>query len=297
MNISNAQPLVRYNLYPFNPNFANPAATGLTNCLVTNVTDMHQWVGIKDAPSTQSFSIQKGNQFSNPRKHGVGANLIRDNNGPSKSLYGEFLYSFYMLIGKTRATWLGFGLSGNIEQHRLDEGGFSPVFDPLITGEEVMEIAYNASSGIFLYNARYFAGIAVYNLLPVNRTLSMGYGGERYFISFQCGYLFTNKRTPLKIQTSLQGNLGTDVYQLDLANRIWFDNNLWTGLTLRKYAGKFESAGQNAIVFIGYDWHNWSLCYNYNFDINGTQFYHFGTHQLSLGYTICRDKFNCPAYK
>ena len=297
MNILNAQPLVRYNLYPFNPDFANPAATGLTNCLVMNVTDMHQWLSIEDAPRVQSFSIQKGNQFSNNRKHGLGANVIRDVNGPSKSLYGELLYSFHVLIGRNRATWLSFGLSGNIEQHRLDESGFSPIFDPQVTGGNVTEIAYNASSGVFLYNARYFAGFAVYNLLPLNTSLNMGYGGERYFSSFQCGYLFTSNKNPVKIQTSFQGNLGADVYQFDLANRLWFENSLWTGLTLRKYAGKFESAGQNAIVFIGYDWHNWSFCYSYNFDINGTQFHHYGTHQLSLGYSICRDKFDCPAYK
>jgi len=40
------------------------------------------------------------------------------------------------------------------------------------------------------------------------------------------------------------------------------------GITLRKYAGKFETAGQNALFFIGYNWNSWSFCYNYNCDIN-----------------------------
>ena len=296
MHVLNAQPLARYNLYPFNPNFANPAATGLTTCLVMNATDMHQWVGIKDAPNIQSFSIQKGKQFSKTKKQGLGANLIRDINGPSKSLDGELLYSFHVLIGRQRTTWLSLGLSGNIEQRKLDESGFSPVFDPGVTGGVVQELAWNASSGVFLYNDKYFAGFAVYNLLPVNNTLGMGYGSDRYYLSVQGGYLFAGRRIPAKIQTSFQGNMGTGVYQFDLINRILFDNQVWTGLTLRKYAGKFESAGQNAIVFIGYDWNRWSFCYNYSFDINGTQFHHFGTHQISLGYRICPDDFSCPAY-
>jgi hypothetical protein len=75
-----------------------------------------------------------------------------------------------------------------------------------------------------------------------------------------------------------------------------FENQLWAGITLRKYAGKFETAGQNALFFIGYNWKSWSFCYNYNCDINGTQFHHYGTHQLSLGYRICNEPVSCPAY-
>jgi len=71
-------------------------------------------------------------------------------------------------------------------------------------------------------------------------------------------------------------------------------NNIYDA---RYFAGEFKMTGQNAIVFMSYDWNSWSFCYNYNFDINGNQFHHFGTHQLSLGYKICRDKFTCPAYK
>jgi type IX secretion system PorP/SprF family membrane protein len=291
-----AQKLAQYSLYPFNPDFANPAATGLTECLLFNVTDMHQWIGIADAPNTQSFSVQKGTGFLKNKKYGLGVNLIRDSNGPSKSLGGEFLYSFHMLIGRARKNWLSFGLSGNIEQHRLDESSFSPIYDPQVTGGMVQEMAYNASAGIYLYNESYFAGAAVYNLLPENNTLGTGYGADRYYVSLQGGYLFDNRSLPARIQTSFQGSIGQDIYQFDLSGKILFDNQLWAGITLRKYAGKFESAGQNALFFIGYDWNDWSFCYNYNCDINGTQFHHYGTHQLSLGYKICNAPINCPAY-
>jgi len=220
--IADAQPLARFNLYPFNPNFANPAATGLINCLLMNCTDMHQWVGINDAPNIQTLSIQKGNQFSGSKKHGLGANLIRDMNGPSKCLGGELLYSFHVLIGRDKETWLGFGLSGNIENRKLDESGFSPIYDPLVTGETVWEIAYNASCGIYLHNNRYFAGFAVYNLLPVNTTLGLGYGGDRYCFSFQGGYLSNIRSSSLQIRSSVQGSIGKDIYQFDLNNNFRF---------------------------------------------------------------------------
>ncbi len=292
----NAQPLARYNLYPFNPNFANPAATGLSDCYLINVTDMHQWTGIENAPNTQSLSIQKGTGFLKNKKYGLGVNLIRDSNGPSKSLGGEFLYSFHMMIGRTGRNWLSAGLSGNFDERRLDESGFTPVFDPGVSGGIIRETAYNASAGIYLYNETYFAGIALYNLLPVNNTLGTGYGADRYSLSLQGGYLFDNRTLPARIQTSFQASIGIDVSQFDLSGMMLFDNHIRAGITLRKYAGKFEFSGQNALIFIGYEWNNWNFLYNYNCDINGTQFHHYGSHQLSLGYKICRNQVSCPAY-
>lgn len=297
MTMVQAQPIARHNLYHFNPNFANPAATGMLTCIEFAASDMHQWAGITDAPNVQSFSVQKGMPFSINKKNGLGINLIRDSNGPSKSLGGEFLYSFHLLIGRSRTTWLSFGLSGNFEQRRLDESGFSPVFDPQITGASVEEIVYNASGGVYVYNDRYFGGLAVYNLLPVNNSLGLGYGGDRYYLSFQGGYLFDLHNSAFTLATSIQGGVGTAVYQFDLNNKLLFKSNLWAGLTLRKYLGEFETAGQNALVFLGYDWDDWGLSYNYNIDINGTQFHHYGTHQLTLCYRLCSDDFSCPAYR
>ncbi|MBN1143456.1 MAG: PorP/SprF family type IX secretion system membrane protein, partial [Bacteroidales bacterium] len=241
----NAQPLARHNLYPFNSDFANPAATGMTGCLEIVATDMHQWVGISEAPNLQSLSVQKGIPFRRNKKNGVGINLIRDSNGPSKSLAGELLYSFHALVGRDRTTWLAFGMSGSVEQRRLDEGEFSPVFDPLVTGSMQQELFYNASAGANLYNDKYFAGFALYNLLPVNAKLGLGYGGDRYFMSFQGGYLFANKNNPLALQTSLQGFAGRTEWQVDLANTLYLSENLWTRLTFRKYQGAFSTSGQN----------------------------------------------------
>jgi type IX secretion system PorP/SprF family membrane protein len=297
LGLVNAQQLARYNLYPFNPDFANPSATGMNECLEMTATDMHQWAGISGAPNVQSFSVQKGLPFSKNKKNGLGVNLVRDSNGPSKSLGGELLYSFHTLVGRNRSAWLGLGLSGSMEQRRLDESSFSPIFDPVVSGGVVEEFAWNASAGITLYNDKYFAGLAVYNLLPVNNALGLGYGGDRYYLSVQGGYLFGFNHSPLNLQTSVQAGIGTSEYQIDLNNKLRFENNLWAGLTLRKYLGAFETAGQNVIVFIGYEWKNWSFCYDYNFDINGTQFHHYGTHQFSLGYWICHDDLSCPAYR
>jgi type IX secretion system PorP/SprF family membrane protein len=292
-----AQPLAQHNLYPFNPNFTNPAATGITNCLEIMATDMHQWVGISNAPGIQSFSIQKGMGSSNFKKHGTGFNLVRDINGPSRSFGGEILYAFHSMINKNKSTWLSLGLSLNLEQRRLDERDFTPVYDPLIGGGIEQELAYNASTGLYIYNEKFFAGLALYNLLPVNNTLSMGYGGDRFFTSVQAGYQFMPGKKNIQMQTSVQASIASSTSQIDLNYRLIFPGGLWTGITLRKYLNAYNSAGQNVILYMGYDWNRWRLAYNYNFDINKTQFHHYGTHQFGLGYRICRDANSCPAYR
>ncbi len=292
-----AQPLIRHNLYPFNSNFANPAATGMSGCLEFAVTDMHQWLGIPNAPNVQSFSVQKGIPFLKNKKNGLGLNLVRDSNGPMRNMGGEFLYAFHSQVGRNRTTWLSLGLSGFIEERRLDESGFSPIFDPHITGGMVSEITYNASAGASLYNEKFFGGIAVYNLIPVKTTLDMGYGTESYFVSLQGGYLFTFESSPVALLTSVQASIGHTAYQFDVNNKLLLKNNIWAGLTFRKYLGQFETAGQNALLFLGYSWNQWNITYCYNFDINGTQFHHYGTHQLGLGYKICRKDISCPTYR
>jgi type IX secretion system PorP/SprF family membrane protein len=297
VEILQAQPLARYNLYPYNPDFANPAATGQSGCFEVNATDMHQWAGIANAPNIQSLSVQKGLLFSKNKKNGIGINLIRDSNGPSKIMGGEFLYSFHMLVGKNQSTWISLGLSGNMEQRRINEEDFTPVYDPEITGDMDKEMVYNAASGIYLYNERYFAGLAVYNLLPVNNSLGLGYGGSNYYLSLQGGYQFDFEKKGITLQTSAQVFAGKTEYQIDIGNKLRLNDHLWMGLTLRKNLGEFETPGQNLLVFLGYELTNWSFCYNYNFDINGTQFHHYGTHLISLSYRLCRDDLSCPAYR
>ncbi len=292
-----AQPLAKHNLYPFIPNIANPAATGKNGCIEVSGTDMHQWAGIADAPNVQSLSLQRGFASSKTKNNGVGINLLRDSNGPSKIMGSELLYSFHTIVGRSGETWLSFGLSGFIEQRRLVESEFSPVFDPLVSGGAEKELAWNAAAGISIYNQKYFAGAAVYNLLPVNNALGAGYGSDPFFVSLQAGREFAFKPQAFTLQTSMQTFFGKSEYQIDINNTLLFANSCRTGITLRKYVGAFQTGGQNILVFIGYTRGNWGVGYDYNFDINGTQFHHYGTHRIGISYRLCRDDFSCPAYR
>ena len=292
-----AQQLAQYNLYHFNLDLINPAATGYLPCKTFNITDRHQWTGIEGAPSIQSLSIQLPKEFHKYRKYGLGLNLVRDVNGAIQNLGGELLYAFHLTLGGTITNHLSFGLSGKFGQYSFDEREFTQgLYDPIVGRTLNTEWYYNFSSGVFLYSEDYFTGIAVYNLVPRTTTYYSNYGNEPYFITFIGGYNFQPRRNNFLLTSSIYLAKGSDFYQIDLNNHFYFNNGLWTGITLRKYFGNFYQSGQNVLLFIGYKLDKWNFAYTYDIGINNLQRNHFGSHQISITFTLCSKKYACPTY-
>ncbi len=292
-----AQRMAQQNMYIYNPSLINPAAPGMNECAIFDIYGLRQWTGIEHAPSIEGFGVQKGIRFSRGKKHGLGLNFVRDANGPSMSLGGEFMYSFHFKMGRSGKNWLGLGLSGMLFQNRIDESGFSPIFDPIVTGEVVHEVFYNASAGAVFYSEDYFAGVAVYNLLPMSTELSLGYGYDQYFTTLWGGFTRKKRNSIVTWRPTLYGAIGENIVQTDLTNTFQFKNNFFVGVTLRKFWLWGESPGQGALFLAGYEWNRWTFQYTYDMGINGMFLHQYGSHMAALRYKICRDKYDCPTYK
>lgn len=292
-----AQELAHYNLYHYNLDLINPAATGYLPCKTFTITDRHQWTGIEGAPSIQSLSMQLPKQVHKYKKYALGANLVRDVNGATHNLGGELLYAYHITLRGITDHHLSFGLSGKFGQYSFDERDFTEgLYDPIIDRTIESEWYYNFSTGIFIYSEKYFAGIGVYNLVPRSTNIYNEYGNEPYFLTFIGGYNFNPKRNNYRITSSVYLARGSNFFQADVNNNIYFNNNLWAGLTLRKYFGDFYRSGQNALLFIGYRLKSWEFTYTYDLGINNLQRNHLGSHQLSVTYTLCKEKYACPSY-
>lgn len=292
-----AQQIAQRNLYPCNLLACiNPAATGVGECTLLNIADRHQWSGIENAPSLQVLSMQTGRQYAKAKKHGLGINLYRDINGSDRMYGGEVNYAFHFLVGKNHRNYLSLALSGNYHQYALDESNFSDMFDPAVTGGVDKELAYNAGWGIYFYGKKLQAGLAVYNLLPVKGKFYRGYGNERFFTTLYAGMPFTPRTKKYKLKSTLYACSGQNFRQFDLHNEFRFQNKFWFALTFRKYIGQYTRAGQNLLVYAGYEEKKWSFSYAYDIGINGLILKHFGSHQFSIGYKICPDKYKCKAY-
>ena len=293
-----AQQMAEHNLYYYNLSLINPAATGYLPCKQFTLTDRHQWLGIKGAPSIQSFGVQLPRALDLYRSYGLGVNLVRDDNGATQNLGGEIQYAYHITLNTNNPAHLGFGLSAKFGQYSFDESGFNPDLpDPIVTYGRLVEWYYNFATGVFLYSDNYYAGVGVYNLYPMQSTLYDSYGNTGFFTTVIAGYKFSRpRRYRFTIDPSIYFAYGADIYQVDLGTKLFFENGICTGIFFRKYMGDFYSPGQNILLFFGYQFSNWNIGYTYDLGINQLQKQHFGSHQLSLTYTICREKYSCPAY-
>ncbi len=293
-----SQQLSEYNLHHYNLSLVNPAATGYKSCKLFNITDRHQWSGIEGAPGIQSLGIQLPKTLSKYRSRGLGINLVRDVNGATKNLGGQIQYAYHLTLQTIVPMHLSLGLSGKFGQYSYDESDFNAyLYDPIVTYGKQTEWYYNFATGVFLYSDNYYAGVGVYNLFPKETTLYDGYGNNSFFTSLIAGYSFKQpRRYNFTIDPSLYIAIGKNFYQVDLTNKLFFENGVWTGVCFRKYISDLYSSGQNLLLFFGYIFEDWNIAYTYDLGINQLQNYHYGSHQLSLTYTICRKKYACPAY-
>ena len=293
-----SQQMAEYNLYHYNLSLVNPASTGYLSCKQFNLTDRHQWTGMEGAPSIQSFGMQLPKHVSRDKLYGVGINLVRDINGATQNIGGELQYAYHIPLRTLNPSHLSFGLSGKFGQYWFDESDFNPYqIDPIVTYGKELEWYYNFATGIFTYSKKYYVGIGVYNLFPRTTRFYSGYGNDSYFATFIAGYTFQNTRKyNFAYSPSVYFAYGDSFYQLDISNKIYIENGFWTGFCVRKYMGEFYSAGQNLLVFLGYNYAKWDIAYAYDLGLNGMQKHHFGSHQLSLTYTICREKYACPEF-
>lgn len=293
-----SQQMAEYNLYHYNLSLVNPASTGYLSCKQFNVTDKHQWLGIEGAPSIQSFGAQLPKAIDRYRSYAVGLNLVHDANGATQNIGGEFQYAYHITLRWLNPAHLGFGLSGKFGQYSFDESDFNQYqYDPIITYGKQVEWYYNFAAGIFLYSKKYYAGIGVYNLFPKETYLYSSYGNDNYFTTLIAGYTFQNiRKYSFTYSPSIYAAYSSSFYQIDFTNKVAFNNGLWSGLCFRKYMGDFYSPGQNLLVLLGYKYSKFDIGYTFDLGINNLQKQHYGSHQLSLTYTICREKYSCPEF-
>jgi len=110
--IVSAQQDPMYTQYMFNIQTINPAYAGSWKSIGFMALSRMQWIGIKGAPSTQTFSFQMPLQKN---KMGIGLSIINDRIGFEKrlSLFVDYSYN----IGFGDKTILRMGLKGGFSNY------------------------------------------------------------------------------------------------------------------------------------------------------------------------------------
>jgi type IX secretion system PorP/SprF family membrane protein len=291
------------NQYHFHYYLLNPALAGAAECTHFMLTHKQQWVGMKEAPYTTALSFQTRTKS----RIGVGAYLYNDRNGWSYQQGGQATIAYHIPLSKgnrytkspTLDRQLSFAASMNFYRYSLSD---KVIDQSKMDGDAINEkngFYPNANFGVFYQDYKFFTGLTLTNLIPVEISMFGEDEPKRPFSFFwQVGYAFGCGRN-----TSFEPSL---VFKMDADSRKQIDVNVrfiqhredqdlswWAGVGYKHNLD--DGGGQslvllpNATVRIG----KFRVGYAFNLDLNKLLSHNYGTHELMLGYSFCHTSKFC----
>jgi len=272
-----------FSQYQYNPLSINPAYAGTKeNFVMTGITRM-QWVGIKDSPKTQSFSIHS----PMGKNMGLGFTAQNDNAGPLHQMMFYADYSYQIDLGFESR--LSFGLKAGFHVVDLDLMKIESYQqnDPSIYNLDSYFLP-NVGVGIYFYNYNYYLGISAPRLL--NQSLNPQIIGQselvrHFFLS--TGYVF-DLDDIVKVKPSLIVRYTPNApVSFDVSTHLYYDK-VGFGVGYRSedaFVGFFEFYMNRQLAF----------GYSYDYTMSDLRHESNGSHELmfrydfSKGGDICRE--------
>ncbi len=293
-----AQQTIQLSQYMFNGLAINPAYAGYKNDWTLNLSSRLQWVGINDAPKTETIS---GDGLLNSDDPNVGIGFIAtvDQLGPetNSSFYANYAYRIQMNDLDTKR--LCFGIGVGLMDYSVDGSKFIDIDpgDQYVPVTTESKISPDFRVGAYYYTPNYYVGASVFNLasaaldklsnspdvIKPDRTIYFTAGGM----------IPVSDAVDLKPSFMVKEDF-TGPTNIDLTTYIAFNEVVWVGGSYRVGAPGFNSALQNnlnqedaaaAIVQV-YINDNFRIGYAYDFTTSKLASYQNGTHELSLSITF-----------
>jgi type IX secretion system PorP/SprF family membrane protein len=266
------------NQYILNPLAINPAFAGSRGALSIASYYRKQWIGIKGAPETITFSIDA--PFSDQRI-GLGLEVISDKIGVTKENQFNTNYAFKINMG---SGILSFGLRGGVI---LTNTAFSDliVIDP---GDEIYLVdsrtfvVPNFSFGIHYSVHNYFAGFSVPRFL----TYRFDFNRNKYVLKndinnysyiLNSGNVFKLSSKFKFFPSTLLQYSKVGKFHYDLNALFCFIDKFWLGASYRN--------NRSVVGLIQFQPNNQlKIAYTYDFDFNKLGKYSNGSHEIMLRY-------------
>ena len=267
-----AQQDAQYTQYMYNTIGINPAYAGSRDAL--NLIGLYrtQWVGLRGAPRTFTFS---GHSPLRNEKLGLGVSLVRDEIWVQDETYLDVDFSY--TINTSENAKLAFGLKAGAHLLNIDFTRANPEdttdddFDPSQNVDN--RFSPNVGFGIYYYTDRFYIGYSAPTLLRTEYyedqdVASISYLSRdninHYLIA---GYVFdiseTTKFKPAVLFKAVQGA----PLQADLSGNFLFNDKFTLGLAYRWDAALSGLAGfqvsEGLMIGYAYDWETTELN-NYN---------------------------------
>jgi type IX secretion system PorP/SprF family membrane protein len=275
-----AQQDALFTQYMYNKLEFNPAYAGSGEGLALNMIYRLQWVGIKGAPRTLSFTAHT--PLRNPHI-GLGFSAYSDVLGPSVdyNVMGTFAYRIIFSASK-----LCFGVSGGIKYFDIDWNQLNPkdAGDLELTSQVKNKVVPDADFGIYYYASRYYLGVSSKHLLEnqvdvststVDGTLNFTRLLRHFY--FMAGGVLPLTKDIVFTPSLLLKYVQNAPLQLDINGSFVFNGLLTLGASYRT---------DNAIgllVEINLP-KGFAIGYSYDIWFNALEATNQGSHEIRLGY-------------
>ncbi|RTE54836.1 type IX secretion system membrane protein PorP/SprF [Arenibacter aquaticus] len=297
--LSNAQELNSPQLSQYladNPFVLSPTYAGIGDHVKIRLNGLAQWVGIKDAPRTQSLAAD----MRLGEKSGVGLFLYNDSNGYTKQQGARISFAHHLTLNRYEDEFLSFGISYNFNQFRLDveefmDAGFDPgVTDDRSTSNHNFDVGllYRKNSFYFSVNASNLINKDVYIFDPIYEPNKL-----RNFYVYT-GYRYKKSRNSnMEIEPSILYKIfesdGRSEADLNLKFR-WYDfeDYYYAGVTYRFLN---DQIGRPLYIapLAGLKKSNFYFGYSYQIILNEILGYSTGTHVVTIGVDLFQGISNC----
>jgi type IX secretion system PorP/SprF family membrane protein len=279
-----------------NPFVLSPTYAGIGDHVKVRLNGLTQWVGIKDAPDTQSLAADA--RIGN--RSGLGIFLYNDRNGYTRQQGARLSFAHHLTLDRYEDEFLSFGISYNFNQFRIDiEDFIDSSSDPSVTDDRSTS-NHNFDVGAMYRKNKFYFSINTSNLLDkdlssFNPVFEPNHLRNYYVYT---GYRYTkNKNSKLEIEPSVLYKIfesdGRSETDLNVKFRFYdFEDYYYTGINYRFLN---DQVGKPLYLapFAGFKKSNFYFGYSVQIILNDILAYSYGPHVITVGLDLFQGISNC----
>ncbi len=281
-----------------NPFVLSPTYAGIGDHIKIRLNGLAQWVGIKEAPRTQSLAAD----MRLGEKSGVGIFLYNDSNGYTKQQGARLSFAHHLTLDRYEDEFLSFGISYNFNQFRIDVDKFNTIDFPdggVVNNRQTSN--HNFDVGVLYRYDKFYFSLNASNLIPKdpqNLTFNIDEPNELRNYYAYTGYRYTkNKNSSMEIEPSLLFKIfesdGRSETDLSLKFRFYeFEDYYYVGMNYRFLN---DQIGRPLFIapLAGLKKSNFYFGYSYQIILNEILGYSTGTHVVTIGVDLFQGISNC----
>ncbi|RNC92298.1 MAG: type IX secretion system membrane protein PorP/SprF [Allomuricauda sp.] len=278
-----------------NPFLMSPTYAGIGDHIKVRLNGLTQWVGIEDAPDTQTLAADA--RIGN--RSGLGMLLYNDSNGETKQRGARVSFAHHLTLNRYDDIFLSFGISYNFNQFRIDIENFRDNNDPNVTDDRATT-NHNFDLGVLYRYDKFYLSVNASNILnkdltafnPIFEPNTL----RNYYV--YTGYSFMkNKNSKIEFEPSVFFQWfesdGRSVTDLNAKFRFHdFEDYYYAGLTYRFLNDQVGTPLYIAPI-AGFKKSNFYFGYSYQVITNEILGYSTGTHVVTVGMDLFQGISNC----